>query len=107
MSKTLSNLAHREEVAARLAITFDALNLKPAQVAKFLEITTSKLGNWLAARNYPDEFLVVRLCDRYGVTADWIYRGNLYGLPSELADDLAVAWAEKKAALAAKARQAP
>jgi transcriptional regulator with XRE-family HTH domain len=99
MSKSISHLRHREQVAARLGITMEVLGLKPAPLAAFLGITTSKLGNWLAARNYPDEFLICRFCDRYGVTTDWLYRGNLYGLPAELADSLAVAWRGKQAEL--------
>lgn len=76
----------------------EALGLQPAEVARFLGITTSKLGNWLAGRNYPDEYLVAQFCDRYGVTADWIYRGRVYGLPVELADGLAKASAASSAA---------
>lgn len=86
-----TNVEHREQVGQRLQLAIEALHLQPIEVARFLGITTSKLGNWLAGRNYPDEFLLARFCDRYGVTADWIYRGRLYGLPGELADGLAKA----------------
>lgn len=86
-----TNIEHREQVGHRLAVTIEALHLEKIEVARFLGISTSKLGNWLAGRNYPDEYLLSRFCDRYGVTADWLYRGRLYGLPAELADSLAKA----------------
>jgi hypothetical protein len=39
-----------------------------------------------------------RLCEEYGVTMDWIYRGRAYGLPAELADGLRAAGAASPAA---------
>jgi len=103
--KPLSHIRHREEVAARLVMTLEALNLEVADVSRFLGISTSKFGNWTAPRNYPDVFLMTRFCERYGVTMEWIYRGAAYGLPAELADNLALAWAEKRAEMETRAHR--
>jgi len=80
---------HRRDVAARLQLTLEALDLKQAEVAETLGVSLSKLGNWLRGDTYPNEFLMTLFCDRYGVTMDWLYRGQIYGLPGALADGLA------------------
>lgn len=88
---------HKRDVAARLQLTLEALDLRQADVAATLGISQSKLGNWLRGDTYPNEFLMALFCDRYGVTMDWLYRGLIYGLPSAVADGLAKARRETPA----------
>lgn len=75
----------------------EAACVQPAEVARLLGITLSKLGNWTRGDNYPDEYLLTVFCDRYGVTMDYLYRGIILGLPSALADGLAAARAASQA----------
>lgn len=79
---------HRTLVGSRLRITLEALNLSQADVARIFEVSPSKLGNWLRGDNYPNEWFLVRFCERYNITSDWILRGVVAGVASPLADDL-------------------
>jgi transcriptional regulator with XRE-family HTH domain len=63
-----------------------AIGRPDAEIARSINVSTNKLGNWKRGDNYPDPHIVPRLCDRYGATMDWIFRGLLYGMPTELAD---------------------
>ena len=60
-------------------------------IAARLGVSKSKLGNWLRGDNYPDPYAMWLLCRHYGVTMDWIYRGEIFGLPVSLADGLRAA----------------
>jgi transcriptional regulator with XRE-family HTH domain len=92
----MSESLHRAQVGRRLRAAIEALGVSQTEVAKGLEITPSKLGNWLRGDNYPAEWFVKRFCDRYGVTTEWIYRGIVTGMASELADTL---WRGEQVAL--------
>lgn len=87
----MTNSKHKRDVAGRLQLTIEALELKQVEVAATLGISLSKLGNWLRGDAYPNEFLMTVFCERYGVTMDWLYRGLIFGLPKEMADGLAKA----------------
>lgn len=76
---------HKAEVGRRLKIAIDAVADSQVDVCRQLGILPGKLGNWLAGKHYPDPWFVVRFCDRYGVTADWIYRGVVSGVASDVA----------------------
>lgn len=79
---------HKRQVAENLTLVLDVIGLPDAEIARSLGISKSKLGNWKRADNYPDPYIMSLLCDRYGVTMDWIYRRRVYGMPAELADKL-------------------
>jgi transcriptional regulator with XRE-family HTH domain len=84
MSETL----YQREVGRRLRAAIDALGITYTDAAGELGVSTSKLGNWLRGEHYPDRYSVKQFCDRYGITAEWIYRGIVTGLPSDLANKL-------------------
>lgn len=84
----MSDTLHKAEVGRRLRAAIDALELSQSGVARSLDTTPSKLGNWLRGDNYPSAWFVSRFCDRYGVTADWVYRGIVSGMEVTLADAL-------------------
>ena len=79
---------HKKEVAANLRLICAVIGGHQSDIAAAIGVSKSKLGNWLRGDNYPDPFAMWLLCERYGVTMDWIYRGRLFGLPSHLADGL-------------------
>ena len=66
-------------VGHRLRQAVEALGLRPSTVARSVGVSPQKLGNWMRGDHYPDEWFVFRFCNRYGVTADWLYRGVLPG----------------------------
>ena len=83
--------SHKRFVGDNLRLAIEAQGLSQAAVARALGISAPKLGNWLRGANYPDEWVMVAFCDRYGVTMDWIYRRRLFGLPGEMQANLAAA----------------
>jgi transcriptional regulator with XRE-family HTH domain len=79
---------HKRQVGKNLSLLFQALGRQDAEIARSVGVSNSKLGNWKRGANYIDPYVATQLCERYGVTMDWIFRGRLYGLPTELADRL-------------------
>ena len=75
---------HKAQVGRRLRAAIEALGITQTEVGRALGVAPSKLGNWLRGDNYPTPWFVKRFCDRYGMTTEWIYRGIVTGLPSEL-----------------------
>ena len=75
-------------IAARLAATRDALGLRDIDLAKTVGASASRWGNYMQAKRPLDIEAAIRLCNRYQLTLDWIYRGVSAGLPLELGDKL-------------------
>lgn len=77
------------EIAARLALTRQALGKSQADLCRITGITTQKWNNAETGDNrisIPD---AVRLCRATGVTMDWIYRGVRHGLPAVVLEAVA------------------
>lgn len=85
---------YKRDVGARLRLAIEALDLSFAEVARELDESPSKLGNWMRGTNFPDPWFVRRFCDRYGLTTDWLYRGQVSGVASDVA---AALWRAKEA----------
>ncbi len=94
---------HKQEVGHRLRMACEALGLQPATVARRFGVSPSKLGNWLAGRDYPNEFFIYRFCTECQVSADWLYLGRVSGMASGLADSL---WGAAKASSGPESVQA-
>lgn len=73
----MDSVQHKIEVGRRLRTAIEALNLSQKAVCDTLGFSQSKLGNWLRGDNYPDEWVMYLFCERYNVTADWLYRGRV------------------------------
>lgn len=84
MGKTL----HKAEVGRRLRTAIEALGITQVAAAQIMEVSPSKLGNWVRGDHYPDPWSVALFCNRYGVSADWVYRGLVSGSSSVVADAL-------------------
>ena len=82
---------HKMNVGDRLRTSIEALNLSQAEVARAFGVSPSNLGNWLRGDAYPNPLFVKQFCDRYGVNADYLYRGEVSALPVKLADALVAA----------------
>ena len=103
----MSKTAHMVEVGRRLRMAIEAVGLTQAAVARAFDgVTPPKLGNWLRGDHYPDEYFIKQFCDRYGITADWIYRGVVSGVSGDAGDVLWKAEQESQAARLAPVRQA-
>lgn len=87
---------HKRRVGSRLRIAFEAIEKKQADISRlFPDATPSKIGNWLRGDDYPNEWFLVRFCDRFNISMDWIYRGRVsVAMDTSLADAL---WAAEQA----------
>lgn len=95
MLRPMSNSLHRRQTGARLGIAIQAIGKSQADICRAMGVSPSKLGNWLRGDYYPDPYFVSRFCDRFSVTTDWIYRGQV---ASPMGDALADAlWAAAQA----------
>lgn len=103
MSKSL----HKRHVAENLNAVIEAVGRGPTYVAREIGVTASKLGNWTRGDNYPDPYAMMKLCDRFGVSMDWIYRRRIFGLDDTLAAGLRAAEAAWGSAQPVMAGQAP
>jgi transcriptional regulator with XRE-family HTH domain len=75
-------------IAHRLRATRESLGLKPSEVCRAAGIAPNTYSQWESATGRPSLDQAMKLCDVFGVTLDWIYRGNRTGLPFQLASAL-------------------
>lgn len=95
---------HKRQVGQNLRIVREALGLSQQQLADKLGLSDkSQLSHWERGLYYPDPYVVWRLWEDEGVTADWIYLGQRRNLPSWLADGLKSAGAASTEGAAAAA----
>ncbi len=67
-------------VAYRLRAIQAELGLSNEEMSTYVGGSSGAVwGNWVNELNMPEEAAMVRLCD-WGVTLDWIYRGNIEGI---------------------------
>lgn len=96
---------HKEAVGQNLAKARMALGMIQAELARELGIKPNKLNQWEQGLYYPDPWLLKTLCDEYGFTMDWFYRGNRAGVSAARAADLRRVEAASLAASRAAADQ--
>lgn len=73
------------EIGARLVRTREALGYNQSDFATHAGIGKSTLNQWESGTQRPSLDEAAKLCDRYGLTLEWIYRGNPFGVPHEIA----------------------
>lgn len=78
----------KEAVSARLELTRDALGLSGREFAGAAGIGDSTYSNYKKAKRRPEIDHALRLCDRFELTLDWIYRGDPSGLKYGLAQKI-------------------
>ncbi|MFC4170072.1 helix-turn-helix transcriptional regulator [Teichococcus aestuarii] len=74
-----------DQIAARLRAIRAELGMDQSAFAKWLGVNRTRYVNWENAENKPGEEAMVVLCDKTGVTLDYIYRGRLDAVPTALA----------------------
>ena len=77
-----------EAIAHRLRATRAALGLEQAPFCRRAGIAPNTYNQFERAKGRPSLDMALKLCDAYGLTLDWIYRGDPSGLPYELARSL-------------------
>lgn|SRR5262249_14289923 len=90
-SSTVFDMARRkhpntghEAVAERLRLTREALDLTQASLGRLAGISAQAWNNYERGLYRISIDQAVRLCITTGVTLDWIYRGEMRGLPFDL-----------------------
>jgi len=86
---------HKEFVGRHLMLAREAVGLTQARLARAYGMEPNKLNQWERGLYYPEPWFLSRLCDDYGFTTDWFYRGVMAGVSAERADDLRRAAEEK------------
>jgi transcriptional regulator with XRE-family HTH domain len=75
----------QQAVAVRLAAIMRELGKNRRDMAEFLGVGESRLGNWLGTgekANMPSEAAMARLCEQVpALTMDYIYLGRLDAVP--------------------------
>jgi len=89
---TPPNDTSAEAVAARLKSIRAALNLKPSDAAKMLGVAQSTWANWEGTPKNPPIRLglemALRIRRTFSVTLDYLYCGDIGGLPVRMAERL-------------------
>lgn len=72
---------HIDEIARRLVQTRASLGLTQAEFGRRAGIAANTLNQWERAKGRPGLDQALLLCEAFGLTLDWIYRGDPSGLP--------------------------
>lgn len=85
VTQRIAATAQNQAIARRLIATRNALDLTQAQFAEAMGTERTTLANWENRWRTPDVLAIVRLHEPFGVTLDWIFRGDMSGLRHSLA----------------------
>lgn len=88
LMKIEKNSRWQRMVGNRLQMTRLALGKSQADLARVLLISPQRWNNYERGARPIDIEFAIRLCERFGLTLDWLYRGQMGGLPFELAQRL-------------------
>lgn len=81
------DIALRKDVSVRLRAVMSELGIATnPEFAEWCAATGGRVNNWLIANNLPLIPQMVILCERTGITMDWIYRGHFIKDAPLLAD---------------------
>jgi transcriptional regulator with XRE-family HTH domain len=73
------------DVAFRLRMTREAIGLEQGEFADRAGIARNAYNQYEQALRIPRLDIAVKICETYGLTLDWIFRGELSGLPFNMA----------------------
>jgi len=76
-------------VGARLVRLQEILGLTQAALAELMEMSPQALANAQSGSNAPKPWKLRRLHDEHGITSDFVYFGDVKGLPQWIAKELA------------------
>jgi transcriptional regulator with XRE-family HTH domain len=76
------------EMGDRLVQAREALGLSQEEFASMHGVPIADLDNWEQGRRYPDPQFIVAIWKRHRINSDWIYLGEIAGLPHSLGESL-------------------
>lgn len=74
----------------RLRQTREAMALKAVDICRAIDIEPNRWSQYESGTRPVTMAVAIRLCEAYGLTLDWIYRGDPSGLPVRLHQKLSV-----------------
>jgi transcriptional regulator with XRE-family HTH domain len=77
-----------DAIAERLRLTRQALGLKQAAISRLTGISTQAWNNYETAKYRISVDQALMVCRATGVSLDWIYRGDMHGLPLRIATEI-------------------
>jgi len=77
-----------DEIARRLERTRTALDLSQSEFAEKAGIARNTYNQWEKGKGRPQLDGAIALCNTYHLTLDWIYFGEMNGLPYQIASKL-------------------
>lgn len=82
---------NQKSVGRRLEATRKALGLKAADICRAIDCQPNRWSQYESGERLITLPIAVKLTEHYGITLDWIYRGDPSGLPMRLHERVAVA----------------
>ena len=79
VSRRMSSATH--EVSRRLQLFRRRLGISQAELCRAIECRTNRWSQYESGERRITLEVAETLCDVYGLTLDWIYRGDPSGLP--------------------------
>lgn len=73
-----------EQIARRLTQLLEALKINAAELCRQTGLSTNRWSQYETAERRITLDAALILCDRYGITLDWIYFGDISGMPQRL-----------------------
>lgn len=87
-SQKIAASERKARVGENIVLARESLGMTQAEFARQYHMASNLLNQWEAGLYYPDPIFLMQLCDDYGFTMDWFYRGILAGVSSERAAGL-------------------
>jgi transcriptional regulator with XRE-family HTH domain len=72
-------------IGKRLKSVRNALQLSQRDMCHEFEVAFNTWHQWEAGKRLPDIIIMSKLCDRYGASLDWVFRGKLSNVEYALA----------------------
>jgi transcriptional regulator with XRE-family HTH domain len=73
------------EVGKRIKAIMEAFGIPSyPKMGEICGTTKSNVGNWRSGYALPRVPQMIQLCERTGVTLDWIYRGSVHNMDTKL-----------------------
>mgnify|MGYP001231039883 CR=1 FL=1 len=87
MANARANSEIKRLVGARLALFRDVvLGKSQSDMARHYEFAANRWNQYENGERLADIYTMIRFCDDFGATLDWLYRGDLASLPARHAD---------------------
>lgn len=80
--------ARRLAIGHRLRVARAALGLRQADLMERYGVRMSNTSNWETGRSYMDPLIMLKLCEDYGLTMDYFWRGLLSGVRADVANEI-------------------